>query len=66
MDELKPCPFCGCDMKIESVTIDYIETALLVGNPQHQEGCMIGAMAFPRSKDIDKLVEFWNRRASEK
>ena len=61
--ELKPCPFCGCDMKIESVTIDYIETALLVGSPRHKDGCMIGAMASPRSKDIDKLVEFWNRRA---
>lgn len=26
--DLKPCPFCGCDMKIEAVTIDYIENAL--------------------------------------
>lgn len=60
--ELKPCPFCGCDMKIEAVTIDYIETALLVGNPRHKDGCMIGAMASPRSKDVDKLVRFWNRR----
>ena len=49
-------------MKIEAVTIDYIETALLVGNPRHKDGCMIGAMASPRSKDIDKLVGFWNRR----
>lgn len=31
MDELKPCPFCGCDMKIEAVTINYIETALSLG-----------------------------------
>ena len=60
--ELKPCPFCGCDMKIETVTIDHIETALLVGSPRHKDGCMIGAMAVPRSKDIDKLVGFWNRR----
>ena len=64
--EIKSCPFCGCDMKIEAVTIDYIETALLVGNPRHKEGCMIGAMASPRSKDIDKLVGFWNRRADNK
>ena len=49
-------------MKIEAVTIDYIETALLVGNPWHKDGCMIGAMASPRSKDVDKLVRFWNRR----
>lgn len=62
MVELKRCPFCGCDMKIEAVTIDYIETALLVGNPQHKDGCMLGAMSPPRSKDVDKLVEFWNRR----
>ena len=41
MTDLKPCPFCGCDMKIEAVTIDYIETALLVGNPRHKDGCMI-------------------------
>lgn len=61
---LKPCPFCGCDMKIEAVTIDYIETAFLVGNPQHKDGCMMGAMATPRSKDAGKLVEFWNRRCS--
>ena len=38
MAELKPCPFCGCDMKIEAVTIDYIETALLVGNPRREDG----------------------------
>ena len=50
-------------MKIEAVTIDYIETALLVGNPRHKDGCMIGAMASPRSKDVDKLVRFWDRRA---
>lgn len=50
-------------MKIEAVTIDYIETALLVGNPRHKDGCMIGAMASPRSKDVDQLVGFWNRRA---
>ena len=61
--ELKSCPFCGCDMKIEAVTIDYIETALIVGNPRHKDWCMIGAMAAPRSKDIDKLGGFCNRRA---
>lgn len=30
MAELKPCPFCGCDMKIETATIDYIEDENLV------------------------------------
>lgn len=63
MIELKPCPFCGCAMKIETVTIDYIETNLLIGNPGHHVGCMIGAMASPRSKDVDELIEFWNWRA---
>lgn len=63
MDELKTCPFCGCNMKIEAVTIGYIETVFLVGNPQHKDGCMMGAMSPPRSKDVDNLVEFWNRRA---
>ena len=62
--KLKPCPFCGCNMKIEAVTINYIETSLLVGDPQHKDGCMMGAMATPRSKDAGKLVEFWNRRCS--
>lgn len=61
--ELKSCPFCGCGMKIETATIDYIETFLIVANPQHKCGCLMGAMATPRSKDVDKLVEFWNRRA---
>lgn len=63
MAELKPCPFCGCDMKIETATIDYIETALLVGNPRHKDGCIMGVMPSLRSKDVDKLVEFWNRMA---
>lgn len=62
MTKLKPCPFCGCDMKIETVAIDYIE---LVGNPRHRDGCMMGAMPSPRSKDVDKLVEFWNRRVND-
>lgn len=61
---LNPCPFCGCDMKIEAATIDYIETFLIVADPQHKDGCMMGAMATPRSKDAGKLVEFWNRRCS--
>lgn len=60
--KLKPCPFCGCDMKIETVSIDFSETSLLVGNPQHNAECMMGAMSSPRSKDVDNLVEFWNRR----
>lgn len=58
MTELKSCPFCGCEMKIEAVTIDYIETALLVGNPRHKDGCMIGAMASPRSKDIYDEISY--------
>lgn len=62
--KLNPCPFCGCDMKIEAATIDYIETFLIVADPQHKDGCMMGAMATPRSKDAGKLVEFWNRRGS--
>ena len=62
MTKLKPCPFCGCDMKIETEAIDYIE---LVGHPRHRDGCMMGAMPSPRSKDVDKLVEFWNRRVND-
>ncbi len=63
MAELKPCPFCGCDMKIATATIDYSEITMLVGKSGHKTGCMMGAMPLPRSKDVDKLVEFWNRRA---
>lgn len=63
MAELKPCPFCGCDMKIETATIDYSEINMLVGKSGHKTGCLMGAMPSLRSKDVDKLVEFWNRRA---
>ena len=41
MTKLKPCPFCGCDMNIETVAIDYFG---LVGHPRHRDGCMIGTM----------------------
>ena len=29
--DLKPCPFCGCDMKIEAVTIDYMKLICSLG-----------------------------------
>lgn len=63
--ELKPCPFCGCEMEIDAVPNYNMKDTMyfLVGKPEHDKGCMIWATATPRSYDKAMLVEFWNRRA---
>ena len=67
MDEikLKPCPFCGCPMVIDTVPGYNMKDKMyfLAGDPAHAKGCMIGAMVTPRFYDKDKIAEYWNRRA---
>jgi Lar family restriction alleviation protein len=56
-DKLKPCPFCGCE-KIQ-ISNRYV---LCV---QCQECLAIASFSDmpPGSKDIETLIEKWNRRA---
>ena len=63
--ELKPCPFCGCEMAIEAVPEYNMKDTMyfLVGQPAHAKGCMIGAFTPLRSYDKAMIVEYWNRRA---
>lgn len=62
---LKPCPFCGCEMAIDSVPVCNTKVTMyfLAGKQEHAMDCMIGAFATPRSYDKDMLVNLWNRRA---
>lgn len=66
MPELKPCPFCGCDVELQS--IDYPTDAkdwIICG--WHYSGCFLEAMfpSSPQSMYKHKLVSAWNRRVNE-
>ena len=68
MNELKPCPFCGCNMHIE-------EGVYPNGEPKlrpfgwHDEDCPLEAVTFHTYPEdgwtIEILTERWNRRANK-
>lgn len=62
MAELKPCPFCGCAMRVHSNR----EWHYAVG--QHDDGCLLvdSDFRFP-ANDAGRadLLETWNRRATD-
>lgn len=69
MTDLKPCPFCGCE--VEAVDAHYVpwlintgEYFKIVGN--HDEECVfpfLGYDFFFESKEA--AIEAWNRRADD-
>ena len=65
MSELKPCPFCGCDMEIRQDKYpDGSERIELYG--YHEENCILGAVlwcTYPEDGGTDEnLAEAWNCR----
>lgn len=68
--KLKPCPFCGCEMKIAEVCINKglareHSRFYLVAATLHEAGCMMGAMVTPVSGSKEELAGAWNRRAAD-
>lgn len=55
--ELKPCPFCGSkNVRVAENRMDY----LFIGYSVHCDGCGVETSY---TKDKDKAIEAWNRRA---
>lgn len=68
MRDLKPCPFCGCAMRLDEAShswgsVGEFPMYYLVGDA-HELDCLMRMLPAPRSNDRDELVEFWNRRAN--
>ena len=53
MTDLKPCPFCGGDVKI---TIGVFGSSMIVCDKCGADVCFYGAEV------IDKAIDAWNRR----
>lgn len=57
--KLKPCPFCGSEnVWIAENRMDY----LFIGYSVHCNGCGVETSY---TKDKDKAIERWNRRAEK-
>ena len=72
MDELKPCPFCGCEATLKEQHI-YVYEAIFVhcknckarvmeyfSDAPDMDGVMLG-----REKATEKAIQAWNRRAED-
>ena len=63
LEELKPCPFCGCEMHLEDDDAEY----RLVG--EHKPSCYYDGLrnSIPRTAEVDadikEIHEMWNARA---
>ena len=63
MTEFKLCPFCGSDVKAVQEQGRFIKT--LYWQIQHPlKDCILRDIALC-SKDLDELIESWNRRVDE-
>lgn len=63
--ELKPCPFCGCDMEIVNVGRDWLRVKPIVF---HDDECPIDDQEFDYSLSCTKqeVIEIWNKRHETK
>lgn len=60
MNELKPCPFCGCDAE----AVDAHEGYKIVGN--HDEECIFTMLSYILFYESEEdAIDAWNRRMNE-
>lgn len=59
-EELKPCPFCGWDVRIERLPTGFVT----IEHPDDVE-CILNAMDSMWWGDTERFIKEWNKRASE-
>lgn len=60
MSDLKPCPFCGWDVRIEKLPTGLVA----IEHPEDVE-CILNAMESMWWGDTERFIKMWNRRAGE-
>lgn len=60
-EPLKPCPLCGRKPIIEHWSSDGTMYMVKCNNPD----CPVPESGYPKGRDLRKVIEEWNRRASD-
>lgn len=60
-EELKPCPFCGREPKIEYWSSGGTMYMIKCNNPD----CPVPVVSYPVGRDFDEVLADWNWRANE-
>lgn len=62
--QLKPCPFCGCEIAVARKERTIIEQYKLIGI--HKDGCVFSELSWMGGYETpDEAAEAWNRRVKE-
>lgn len=60
MIDLKPCPFCGWDVRIEKLPTGFVT----IEHPD-DVACILNVMDSMWAGDTERFIKMWNRRAIE-